>query len=301
MTVVAPTQDELMTQLVDAFNKKYPGIKVNVTNMTAGQTVERIVTESSAGKTSVDTSQASLDTIQPLIQRQLLGSADWSSLTDGAPQDLVLPGGLGVTYYHLPNLIAYNSSLLKDGDAPKQWEDLAKPQFKGGKLLLDNRGHFMDHLGFQWGEDKMVQYARDLKAQQPLFVPRMSDAVQRLAAGEAPVATVSLGDYQLTQAKGAPIKIAGVGPINASNFVLYVLKSAPHPNAARLYVAWSVSKEARALFEKIGSYALATPGSGTKVAQTLSDLHIDVWTPKTTDDVDTEAKYQKAVQDVFGK
>jgi iron(III) transport system substrate-binding protein len=301
VTIFAPTPDEIMAKMVDAFSQKYPGVKVNITDITAGQTVERIVTESATGKVSVDASQASLDTIEPLVQRQLLATVDWSKFTDGAPQNLVAVNGQGVAYYHLPNLLAYNTKLLKDSDLPTQWEDLTKPQWKGGKMLLDNRGHFIDHMGFQWGEDKLLQYARDLKAQQPLFIPRMVDGANRLAAGEAALATVSMNDLVRFQAKGAPMQIVPVQPINASAFVVYVLKNAPHPNAARLWTAWAVSKEGRALFEKVGEYALATPGSGSHLEQLLSSAHVSVWTPSSPEEAAQEGKYQKGVQDIFTK
>jgi iron(III) transport system substrate-binding protein len=299
VTVVAPTNADVMNKMVEGFNARYPGIKVNVSNLTAGQTVERIVTEATANKTSLDVSQASLDTIRPLTDRNLLAKVDWPSITDGAPNDAILSGGLGVIYYQLPNVIAYNTKLLKADEAPKQWEDLVKPNLKGGKILVDNRGHFMDHLGFVWDQDRMLQFAKDLKAQQPLFIPRMSDGAQRMSAGEAPVATVSLTDYLLYQAKGAPLQLSSVSPINASNFVQYALKDAPHPNAAKLYVAWAVSKEGRALFEKTGNYAMATPGSGSKLSQQLQDAHVEVWSAKSADEAEQEGKNGEAIQKIF--
>jgi iron(III) transport system substrate-binding protein len=300
-TIFAPTPNEIMAQMVDAFSLKYPGVKVTATDLTAGQTVERIVTESATGKVSVDASQGSLDTVEPLVQRQLLAAVDWSTLSDGAPGNLVALNGQGVIYYHLPNLLAYNTKLVKDIDLPKQWEDLLQPQWKGGKMLLDSRGHFIDHLGFQWGSDKLVQFAKDLKAQQPLFIPRMVEGINRLSAGEAPLATVSMNDLLRFQGKGAPVQVAPVQPINASTFVVYVLKNAPHPNAARLWTAWATGKEGRALFEKVGYYALATPGSGSHLEQTLAAAKIGVWTPSTPEEAAQEGKYQKAVQDVFTK
>ncbi len=301
VTVFAPTPTEIMSQMVTAFNQKYPGVKANVTDLTAGQTVERIVTESAGGKVSIDASQASLGTIQPLVERQLLAKVDWPKFTDGASGDLLTLDGQAIIYYHLPNVIAYNSQLLKESDVPKQWDDLLKPQFKGGKMLIDSRGNFAGFLGILWGQEKMLQYARDLKAQQPLFIPRMVDGINRLAAGEAPIATVSMNNYVRFEAKKAPVGLTPIQPVNASTFVAYVLKNAPHPNAARLWVAWASSKEGRALFEKIGDYALATPGSGSHLEKLLSDAKLTIWTAKTFEEVAQEDKYQKMVQDVFGK
>src|SRR5438270_13952138 len=54
VTVVNPTNADVMTQMAAGFNAKYPSIKVNLSNLTAGQTVERIVTEATANKTSLD-------------------------------------------------------------------------------------------------------------------------------------------------------------------------------------------------------------------------------------------------------
>src|SRR5262249_10265008 len=161
-----------------------------------------------------------------------------------------------------------------------QWEDLLKPQFKGGKMLIDSRGNFGGFLGVLWGQDKLLQYARDLKAQQPLFIPRMVEGANRLSAGEAAISTVSMNDLIRVQGKKAPIQPTPISPINGSAFNAYVLKNAPHPNAARLWVAWAVSKEGRALFEKAGYYALGTPGSGSNLEKILADNKLTLWTGK---------------------
>ena len=300
VTVYAPTPTEIMSQMVSAFNQKYPGIKANATDLTAGQTVERIVTESASGKVSIDASQASLGTIQPLVERQLLAKVDWPKFTDGASGDLMTLDGQALVYYHLPNVMAYNTQLLKESDVPHQWEDLLKPQFKGGKMLIDARGNFAGFLGVIWDQDRLTKYATDIKAQQPLFIPRMVDGINRLAAGEAAVATVSMNNYVIFAAKKAPVGLTPISPVNASIFTIYALKNAPHPNAARLWVAWAASKEGRALFEKTGNYALATPGSGSNMEKLLSDAHLTIWAAKNFDEVAQEDKYQKMVQDIFG-
>jgi iron(III) transport system substrate-binding protein len=297
--VVAPFNGEITNKLVSAFELKYPGVKVNITNLTAGQTVERIVTEGAANRTSLDVSQAPLDSISPLTDRNLLASIEWPSITDGASADGIFQDGLGVDYYQLPTVLAYNTDLMQPAQAPKQWQDLLKPDFRGGRMLLDSRGHFMDQLGFVWSEDRMVQFAKDLKAQQPLLIPRMSDGVQRMAAGEAPLASINLADYILYTGRGAHLQLAGVSPIQASNFVLYVLKSAPHPNAARLWAAWAASTEGRALLEKAGGPAMLTKDSGSKTAQLLSAAHLDAWSATTTKDAATESDYQAELQKIF--
>jgi iron(III) transport system substrate-binding protein len=145
----------------------------------------------------------------------------------------------------------------------------------------------------------MVQFAKDLKARQPLLVPRMSDASQRLSAGEAPVASINLADYILYAGRGAPLQLAGISPIQASNFVLYVLKNAPHPNAAKLWAAWAASSEGRALLEKAGGPAMLTKGSGSKMAQLLADTHLEAWSATTTKDAATESTYQAELQKIF--
>ncbi|HEX6511098.1 MAG TPA: extracellular solute-binding protein [Chloroflexota bacterium] len=293
----APTPPDVIKQMIDAFGKKYPGVKVNYTDLTAEQTVERIITESKTGKGSIDISQASLASMLPLVDRNLIAKPDWKAL--GVRDDQVIANGLAATYYQLPDTVVYNASLVKPADAPMAWEDLLKPQWKGGKMLLDSRGHFIEHLGFVWGEDRLLQFARDLKAQQPLLIPRMVDGIQRVAAGEAPLATVSVQNMLDFQAKGAPVELTALTPIDASTFAMYMLEGAPHPNAARLFLSWALSPDGRALFEKVGHYGMAQPGSGTQVGKLLEDHQINIWSAQTPQQARDQDKFSAEIQKIF--
>jgi ABC-type Fe3+ transport system substrate-binding protein len=71
-----------------------------------------------------------------------------------------------------------------------------------------------------------------------------SQMVQLLAAGEFPIMGVAFAPrVSVVRASGAPIDWAALNPVFSNPVGIGVYKSAPHPNAAKLYVDFMLSKE----------------------------------------------------------
>jgi iron(III) transport system substrate-binding protein len=183
-----------MQLVIDGFTAKYPGVQVSYTNRTPGETVERLVAEAAAGRVTVDASSSPLGTVLPLIDRNLAAKVDWKSLVRHLPDEAPVLGGQVVTWYHLPSVIAYNTNLVNQADLPRKWEDLLAPRWRGRKMVLDARGVTLFPLPFVWGEQQAFDFIGKLKGQDPILVPRMSVATERVAAGEAPFGTTTLAD-----------------------------------------------------------------------------------------------------------
>jgi iron(III) transport system substrate-binding protein len=255
--------------LTAAFSKRFPGIKVNPFEITAGQMVQRFVTEAQIGKVSGDTGEGSIGTLIPLLERNLIqGYDDWGRLFQGAgvkinPNSIVLDGR-GLIWYTLSHPIVYNTKLLRREEAPKTWEDLLDPKWKGNKILLEGRAKAFGYLGLKWGEEKMVDYVRKIMAQKPIFAKGGTAVIQQLASGEAPL---GLGTYgykvmQFARDKKAPVDLIDTtNPIAVSQHVTFALKGAKHPNAAKLLIGWLSSSEALKIMENASFNGQLIPGS----------------------------------------
>ena len=70
-----------------------------------------------------------------------------------------------VSLYSGYNVIGYNTKLVPKGEAPKNWEDLLNPRWKG-KLGMDDEEYFW-YAGMlkYWGEDKGRKYMEALNRQ----------------------------------------------------------------------------------------------------------------------------------------
>ena len=120
---------ETEQEVINAFNKRFPKIKVSMVRAPGGQIITRIKTEAAAGKLAADVINHS-DRGLMLELVDLFQDYTPPNAADYRPDALVSPKlWPGVT---LGWAIAYNTALVKN--APKTWMDLTKDEYKG-KLI----------------------------------------------------------------------------------------------------------------------------------------------------------------------
>jgi iron(III) transport system substrate-binding protein len=292
---------EFIGSMVPVFAKRYPGIKISYTNKTGGETATQIITEAPSGRVSIDAAVVPLSGSRGLINRDLLMvSKEWRQL--GVPAEFILMDGRYLMWFDVCTPIAYNTNLLSPSDVPKSWDDLLNPRWKDGKLMLDARGHFLDALILDptWGEQRILKYAASLKAQEPLFVTRTLLALGQLAAGQAPLATVPMQDFMKMRNDGAPIALTAISPITANSLGLVVVKGTPYLNAAKLWMAWLMTSEARKLLDELGYYGLARPCNISQLAQLLCDKNIRPVPEETLERAALVEQFAPKLQEALG-
>ena len=145
--------------LAAGFETRYPFIKVEIVRAGGEQIVNRAIAEHMAGKTTYDVLNAFA--LKVLQNRGLLQPY-------ASPEANQYPAGFKdaqnfwVSLYSGYNVIGYNTKLVPKGEAPKNWEDLLNPRWKG-KLAMDDEEYFW-HAGMlkHWGEDKGRKYMEAL-------------------------------------------------------------------------------------------------------------------------------------------
>jgi iron(III) transport system substrate-binding protein len=167
-------------------------------------------------------------------------------------------------------LPAYNKQLVPAKDAPKTWEDLLNPKWKG-KIGVSSATHHMARLAAgPWGEEKTTNFVKALTKQE-LILGRLGEIYNRLLLGEI-VLAVSLTDSEIKSEKNksAPVVHAeAVSPLIAPAYQAGVPKNAPHPKAAYLMAGYLTTPEAQKIWEKYaGQSSALIPGtSAYKYAQ----------------------------------
>jgi ABC-type Fe3+ transport system substrate-binding protein len=188
--------------------------------------------------------------VYSLIQADAAAPIDWASWAPNVQDPrLVAPGGGAVTFESSMQGITYNSQRVAPDEVPRSMEALLEPRYKGRVASTPYASGF-DRLAIpeQWGEQRTREYARAL-ADQVAGLIRCNEK-ERLLSGEFDIFALdcSHADAFRMRAQGAPI-----GFLMASDapFVLLlymgVPKNAPHPNAARLWVNYLLSREAQDL------------------------------------------------------
>jgi iron(III) transport system substrate-binding protein len=162
--------------------------------------------------------------------------------------------------------IMVNTTLVKPGEEPRRWADLIDPKWKGKILMDDPRSIGGGYLMFYVLYEKLGrEFTEKLAEQQPFFSNEPREAIKRVARAEkAVLIPVTLADT--LEVKALPIKA-----IVPEEGCLYnqqgatVLKNAPHPNAATLFVDYVLSEEAQSIFANAG-LGMAS-GDAAKIAR----------------------------------
>jgi iron(III) transport system substrate-binding protein len=158
---------------------------------------------------------------------------------------------------------AYNKQLVAPKDAPKSWQDLLDPKWKGGKMGMSTATHHLARLATLWGESKTTEYVKLLARQEPLL-GEFGNLYTRLQLGEI-LTIVTMTDSFIHQAKlqGAPIVHAEeVTPVISPAYNAGVLKGSPHPNAGHLFSAFLSTPPAQEILQKFGGQTSAfVPGT----------------------------------------
>jgi iron(III) transport system substrate-binding protein len=288
---------EYIRKMLVHFNKKFPGIKVEQTEMRPQEVAERVIMESSWGKEStIDAGLGGSSSIGGLIERDVLGTYNWSGVFD-VPKSMLVADGRAI--HGTPSVFTfmYNTKLLKDPKFPKDSKEflnsLLDPRWKG-KLLVEARTTVFNNYGaLVWGKEWMVDYLRKLREQKPILAKGGSTVANMVAAGEAPIgASPYLYHVEELQRKGAPVDWIRTSPLIIVPRVGFVTKTAPHPNAARLWVGWLSTREAVKLWEEICQEGSPFPGAGTRMAMLFEKEGIKLYAPMTVEENKRVDEYQ---------
>lgn len=244
VVIWGPTDAIIYQKAQEALNKKYPGIKIEHFESIPEPLVQRIIAESQAGKpAAVDIIQSgSLRALRPLIDRDMLASYPGWEKEFGL--DAVYANQRFVGAYNLTLPIAYNTKAVSAQDAPKSWEDLADPKWKGRKIIMEARLVPFAMLGTEWGKGKAIELTKKILSQQPLIVQGGTTVANALAGGQV---SIAVGTYAFTieglKKQGAAVDWVAVSPLPVLTSAEGVLKTAPHPNAGRFFAGWMGTAE----------------------------------------------------------
>ncbi|HWO42500.1 MAG TPA: extracellular solute-binding protein, partial [Candidatus Eisenbacteria bacterium] len=274
----SPLDPPEVRMLVEAFNKEFPGIEVNHFEIRPSDFASRVVAEAQQGRISFDVGTGRLAAISPLIQRGLIEShQDWTKIFTALKPAAVSDEGRLLTIYSLFYPIAYHTKLIRPTDVPTSWKDLLDSKWKN-KIIVEPRANAFAYLGLKWGEEAMVDYLKKLRVQDPIFVKGGSGVVQQLIAGVAPLA-VGGNVHNILQRKdeGAPVGWASkASPIGATDNVMFTMKGAKHPNAAKLFTGWLASDRAQDVMATKLFRAAAVPGSSYVVMKELEKNRVEI-------------------------
>jgi len=258
--------NQAVRPLQEAFERKFPGIKLQYSRADDAPTALKILSEARAGRVQADV----FDSLYAMIAvaRAGLIAPYRPPNIDQIPADLKDPDGMWtalLVYVFAPGI---NTRMVPLNQAPKTREDLLDPKWQG--RIAWHASSFAGAAGFagsvltSMGEEPGMAYLRALSRQRIVNVEASSRAVlDQVIAGEYPLALMMFINHAVISArKGAPSAWLKIEPMPVALDAVSLLKDAPHPSAARLLIDFLVSEEGQQVLRQ-ADYLPALPGVST--------------------------------------
>ncbi|MBN9035310.1 MAG: extracellular solute-binding protein [Rhizobiales bacterium] len=248
----------------DAFESEFPGIKVVPTDISGAALFARLEAEAASGKpqadlvTSGDLDFPTLNSKGYLAPYQPVGA-------DKLAKEYLGGDGNWVVWELVPIGPAVNTTqITKEG--PHSWADLLDPSLKGKMAMTSATTLTTSPMGLVQAmhggaiDDKWVAA---FAAQEPAVTASTSATMLGVAQGQysmAPLMAYSV--LSNTKKKGAPVDFwflkegNAVVPLSAG-----LMKTAPQPNAAKLYISWLLTSSAAKIAAEQTGAVSTMPGS----------------------------------------
>jgi ABC-type Fe3+ transport system substrate-binding protein len=232
---------------VRAFNARFPGIALNVTGDYSNVTDIKI--DRQLADKRVDADIASLQTVQDFVRWNRIGALQPfkpEGFESIGPEFKDADGAFVATNVN-PLSYAYNPTLVAAGDVPRSALDFLKPQFRGKVVTCypadDDATLFLFHtLSEKYGWSFVERYM----ATEPTFVQGHAGVLQWILDGRKAL-TFDCPAHAGIDMKNAGRPLEVVFSANDPTPIFYntvgILRAAPHPNAAKLFVSWIMSRE----------------------------------------------------------
>jgi len=228
---------------LELFTKKYPFIKLNVRRVGGERLVTIITTEHRAGKSLFDvviSSGVAPSLIKSGIFAKYL-SPEYKYFSPGTKD----AEGYWADTYTNSLALTYNTRMVPKDKVPQRWEDLLAPQWKGKKIAIDTEPYeWFDAVLRIMGKEKGWDYLKRF-GEQELAVVRGNNLRAVDWIGNEHIFVVNL-----------------LHPV-------FVSAKAEHPNAARLFVEFCLSKEAQQLLVQLGRKASSRMDVATDVPKAV--------------------------------
>ena len=276
--------DQIVRPLVAGFEAKY-GVKVEYARADSQANLLKLMGEHKAGSMQADVF-ATTSGLKPLLEV----NAVMKTQLEGAkalPPEFKDPNGYWVAANYYVMTPAVNTDLVPEKDRPKTFEDLLDKKWADKIVWKQNDTSggpgFIGHVLSVMGEEKGMAYLRKLREQRIKSVGASARAVlDQVIAGEYPLVLQIFNHHSaLSAKKGAPSQWLKLEPVMVQTELHAITAAAPHPNAAKLFLEYMISKEGQLIFQKADYFPTRSdvPASMPELAPSTGGFKAAVMSP----------------------
>ena len=275
LTVYGSCEEEYLAAACQHFQELY-GIKVNYQRLSTGEVQAKIEEEN--GNPSADVwFGGTTDPYNVLAKEDLLepyAAQNASHLISDMYKDA--EGKWYGIYKGILGFMVNTDELDRLGlEAPADWADLLKPEYKG-LIWLSNYNTagtaklVVNTMIQKYGHDEGIQYLVDLDKNIQVYTKSGSGPSKNVGIGECVIGIGFLHDGITQIVDNQYGNIALVIPSSGTSFEVgatAMFKGAKHPNAAKLWIEYALSPECVELAAQNGSYQFLVIDNATQPSQ----------------------------------
>jgi iron(III) transport system substrate-binding protein len=282
--------------IIGEFEKRYPFIKVKLNRTGSEKLLAKVMTEYRTKKLPADVIQT-VEFSMHLFRRAGVLSQYVP------PANLQYPNefkeeGFWTTVYYNPYVIAYNTKLVPRPMAPKRYDDLLDPKWKGKMMMDGTKADWFAGVLQIMGQERGLKYMRDLAKQQPSPREGHELLAQLVAAGEGLMdVNIPISSVERMKERGAPIDWTAVGAAPAIMVGIGLSSQAAHPNAAKLYLDFALSREGQRLIRTPGRL-VARSDLASEQADLVKEVKIVPVNPALAEKL---GEYAQQLRSIFGR
>ncbi|MFN0074035.1 MAG: ABC transporter substrate-binding protein [Chloroflexota bacterium] len=245
---------ELFNPVKAAFEQDFPGISLEGVDQRGRETREKILAEQQSRNFVVDVAISGPDTQASLIEAKVtedFGSQFVDKVVPDLRPQYASSNPRTVNIYSM----AVNTNLVPAGQEPKNWNDALDPSWQGKLAMDDPRGSGPGGTILSGVEQVLGQeWSAKLAPQKVFFATQSGPLWAGMVRGEYAIFLSAQHTDVIVQKKsGAPIKqVRPVEGIGLTPIAQSLIKGAPHPNAGKLWIDWSLSEKGQQVLGDLG-------------------------------------------------
>lgn len=295
--------DQIVRPLIKRFQSYVPGVDVKYVRADGLALTVRMTNEARAGRVQSDL-WVMVDGVGTVLKNGLAAQFEVPN-AKGLPSTLVDPNGFWIATNLGVRSAAYNTHLVPKEVAPHSYQDLLDPRWKG-KMVWNPKSMtgawgFISTVIKGMGEEQGMTYLRALAKQDIVPLPIAIRAVlDRVIGGEYVIGLEMNNTHAaISAAQGAPVHWVPLNPVSETIQAAGITKGAPHPNAARLFIDFMVSRTGQEIFRD-NDYLPMHPDINAKIPELRPEQGGYRAVMYRPEDIDSDtSRWAKIYEDLF--
>ena len=286
VVLYSPHGRDLLELVERAYEEKNPQVDVRWLDMGSQEVYDRVRSE--RANPQADVWFGGPDTILSRGAGEGLLAAFRPGWADHLPAESRHQGDFYFGLYRAVPVLLYNSAALTEAEAPRDWQDLLDPRWRGKVVIRDPLasgtmrtafGMILERSVAETGsEDAGFDWLRELDAQTADYVQNPALLFEKIIRQEGLVTIWELTDALLLARRGAPVgysfPASGTPVIDDA---IGLIAGAPHADAAKEFIDWIGSEEALGL---VASEVFRMPARTDLAAESLPE-----WARRALDEI----------------